>query len=655
MPEQPSVGAHLPKRAFLRLGWVAFAALFATALPAQSIQPIAPQQCVWHAGDNPAWAAPNLDESGWQSFAQLKLPLAQTHIWLRCHADLTALRGMAHPAIQVSIYSAYQLYLNGAMIGQEGNLSTGSFSVDAVRSYPAPAGTLPSEPAVVALRISKLQSLTNFGPMRNSLNGTPGIRAGDAALLGSIRADQIVAGASRRAEPALCFGIIGVLAIPLLGVFLFDRTRRALLFLGLTCLILATLRVNEFLDACLIPYPMTVSLLIVVLGNIALTFTHYPFFYALAGRRIPLSVRVLLVVIALAYVPIGFAAIWGVGEPAWLPGLTTMVVRPSDLALNVILSVLPFVVFWPYRSIAPRMRPLAVLCMVWSVVDFVWYLVEATGLPIPGVPNYFLHWDVAMLDARGIVTACVLAALMGLLFREQRQAAQERALLAGEMQAASEIQRMLAPAAIDTAPGLRIDVAFHPMREVGGDFYFCRVLPDGRQRLVLGDVSGKGAAAAMTATLLLGAAAARDSDAPASLLHHLNRVLRENHLSGFATCLCADIASNGTVMTANAGHLPPYRNGEELPIDSGLPLGVAAQAEYSETTFQLAPSDIVTFLSDGVVEARNAQGELFGFDRTRAVSAHPADQIARAAELFGQEDDITVLTLTFAPAGVLHA
>ncbi|MGA2754712.1 MAG: PP2C family protein-serine/threonine phosphatase [Terracidiphilus sp.] len=184
--------------------------------------------------------------------------------------------------------------------------------------------------------------------------------------------------------------------------------------------------------------------------------------------------------------------------------------------------------------------------------------------------------------------------------------------------------------------------------ESGG--FTLAVLPDGRQRVLLGDVSGKGAAAAMAATLLLGAATARDSDSPAGLLSHLNRVLRENNLSGFATCLCADVAPDGAVTVANAGHLPPYREGREIVLDSGLPLGVASDVEYAEITLRLDPGATLTLISDGVVEARNKSGELFGFDRTLQISSQSAESIAHAALNFGQEDDITVLTLKLVSA-----
>jgi serine phosphatase RsbU (regulator of sigma subunit) len=103
------------------------------------------------------------------------------------------------------------------------------------------------------------------------------------------------------------------------------------------------------------------------------------------------------------------------------------------------------------------------------------------------------------------------------------------------------------------------------------------------------------------------------------------------------------------LLISNAGQLPPYRNGQEVEIPVGLPLGVDASAEYTELSLQLAPGDKLTFLSDGVVEARNAVGELFGFERTRQLSSRAAQQIADAAVQFGQQDDITVLTLSLAP------
>jgi serine phosphatase RsbU (regulator of sigma subunit) len=168
-------------------------------------------------------------------------------------------------------------------------------------------------------------------------------------------------------------------------------------------------------------------------------------------------------------------------------------------------------------------------------------------------------------------------------------------------------------------------------------------------------VSGKGAAAAMAAAVLIGASELHDRDSACELLHHLNGVLRRVRIGGFATCLCADVGADGNISIANAGHLPPYCRGNEIQIDSGLPLGISADTIYAETALKLEADETLTFLSDGVVEARNGAGELFGFERAARISAEPAEKVAQTAREFGQEDDITVLTLTFSPVGVAHA
>jgi serine phosphatase RsbU (regulator of sigma subunit) len=122
--------------------------------------------------------------------------------------------------------------------------------------------------------------------------------------------------------------------------------------------------------------------------------------------------------------------------------------------------------------------------------------------------------------------------------------------------------------------GYEIDAAYFPAEEVGGDFY--QVLETRGAKLVLvGDVSGKGLKAAMTGTLAMGAlrALAGEGLGPGAVLTRLNRQLTETGQEGFVTCLCARMSAQGEVTVANAGHLPPYQNGEELPLEPGLPLG----------------------------------------------------------------------------------
>jgi hypothetical protein len=398
-------------------------------------------------------------------------------------------------------------------------------------------------------------------------------------------------------------------------------------------------------------------MVVAVLSTISVAVGQLLFFFKLAQRRVPLPFWFLLAAIILFLFPEALDALMVNLQSPLLDAQHRMLLRTLQLASQLGLSSAPFFAFWPIVRIAPRMRPLAGLCIIFGASQVAYFVASLTAMRIPGIPDLFAQWGRPIIEFRAFTTAGVLICLLILLLREHRQVSLDRAVLAGEMQAASEIQRMLAPANLDCAPGIHIDVAFHPMREVGGDFYLCRVLPDGRQRVLLGDVSGKGSAAAMTAALLLGGATARQADSPAELLAHMNLVLTESRVAGFATCLCADFAADGRVTLANAGHLPPYLRGEEISIPSGLPLGLNSQSSdaFQQIEFTLSPNDTLTLISDGVVEARNPTGELFGFERTRAISNFSASHIANAAESHGQEDDITVLTLTFVPVGVVHA
>ena len=132
---------------------------------------------------------------------------------------------------------------------------------------------------------------------------------------------------------------------------------------------------------------------------------------------------------------------------------------------------------------------------------------------------------------------------------------------------------------------------------------------------------------------------------PAQLLQLLNEALPGETHGGFVTACCLRIEPSGAVTIANAGHLSPYYRGQELAVDAGLPLGIATGVTYGETFLQLEMSESIMVLSDGVVEAENTLRELFGFDRTREISGKSAQEIAATAKAWGQNDDITVVTV----------
>lgn len=250
-----------------------------------------------------------------------------------------------------------------------------------------------------------------------------------------------------------------------------------------------------------------------------------------------------------------------------------------------------------------------------------------------------------------------LASLIAVILYRFVMISQEEQRSAAEISAARSVQALLIPTQLPSNRNFMLESAYLPVNGVGGDFFQVLPLKDDSLLIVVGDVSGKGLQAAMNSSTLVGALRNELSHDPATVLKHLNHVLIGAVASPgtamkeldcapcFATCLCARIYPDGTATISNAGHLSPYRDGREVAVAPSLPLGVIAEAEYEQTTFQLNRGDRLVFLSDGVVEAQNDAGELFGFERTQQVSNESARYIAQTAKHFGQTDDITVLSV----------
>jgi stage II sporulation SpoE-like protein len=640
---------------FLLVAAPALAAL--APLAAQSVVTVSPSQCVWRAGDDPSWAAPNLDESAWQPYSTWKIETGPTHVWVRCHANVGSLANVANPAIQVTLYDAYELYLNGALAGKTGNMDHGDFDMNGIRSFPVDARALGSGPVTIALRQRHRSPLSNNGSINGLISSPLELRIGDRQFLDGLRASAVLARSVRYLGSASCYCVIAVLAVLLLVLYFYDRSRLEFLLLSIACLSLAALRVNEFATAADLAYPFAGCLLVVFVGNVLLTFAQYLAFFRLAMRRPPVIFWILVVLTSLTYLSNLIDMVFGANRPYWLTPLNAVVVRPASLLFHSALSFSPVVAFWPLARVPRRMRPLVALCLAWALADLVWFAVQATALPIPGVPNVFAYWGVPLLEIRAFTTAGVLAAILGLLFRDQRQVTEERALFAGEVNAARNVQQYLIPEHLPSTPGFAIASEYRPSREVGGDFF--QVLPeadDGSLLIVIGDVAGKGIKAGMLATLIVGAvrtAASFTSD-PVRILALLNERL---YGRGLVTCLALRIEPDGSATLVNAGHLPPYLNGKELSVEGALPLGAVPAMQFSVSRFMLAAGDSLLLMTDGIVEAQNADGELFGFERIGELLRAGADgaTLATAAQNYGQEDDITVLTLTLAPVAVAHA
>jgi sigma-B regulation protein RsbU (phosphoserine phosphatase) len=236
-------------------------------------------------------------------------------------------------------------------------------------------------------------------------------------------------------------------------------------------------------------------------------------------------------------------------------------------------------------------------------------------------------------------------AMMILLLRRLAADRQEKQRLAAELEAARVVQQLLLSQASVDSGVYEVETVYSPAQHVGGDFFWVRTDADGALLVMVGDVSGKGMKAAMLVTLIMGVLRQRAERQPEELLALVNRAVAGEMHGGFVTACCMRADPDGTVTIANAGHLLPYRQGREIDIPSGLPLGVAEEVNYASSPMSLEPGEQLTFISDGVVEAASGSGELLGFDRTRSLSVRPAQEIAEAAKAWGQNDDITVVTV----------
>jgi serine phosphatase RsbU (regulator of sigma subunit) len=261
-----------------------------------------------------------------------------------------------------------------------------------------------------------------------------------------------------------------------------------------------------------------------------------------------------------------------------------------------------------------------------------------------------IHFGATRISPLAFTMLISALVITSMLARRTWKTWREGAVLRVELEAAREIQQALVTAVPET-PGFVVRAVYAPAAQVGGDFYRVAPAAAGGLVLVVGDVSGKGLRAAMTVSAIMGALRTIQTESPAAILMELNRSLAGQLPGGFVTCCVARIGADGAGTIANAGHLAPYLDGRELNVGNGLPLGIAADIEYSDVDFSVMPGQRLTFLSDGVIEARNSAGELFGFERTAAIANFAAEDLAKAAQAFGQEDDITVLTLSFAPVG----
>jgi serine phosphatase RsbU (regulator of sigma subunit)/predicted ester cyclase len=242
----------------------------------------------------------------------------------------------------------------------------------------------------------------------------------------------------------------------------------------------------------------------------------------------------------------------------------------------------------------------------------------------------------------------------------------ERERVEQELQVARNIQQASLPKEVPQLEGWQIFPLYQPAREVGGDFYDFFELDDERLGIVVGDATGKGVPAALvmasTRSMLRAVAQAMGTSSPGEVLGRVNDPLATDVPPNmFVTCFYAILdPKKASLSYANAGHDLPYvrssgGDAEELRA-RGMPLGLMPGMHYEEKEVVLHKGESVLFYSDGLVEAHNPKGEMFGFPRLRALVAEHGekhslgdalleDLYAFVGEGWEQEDDITLLTL----------
>jgi hypothetical protein len=551
-----------------------------------------------HVGDDPRFAQSAFDDAAWPIVPRLY----HASPGIRWHR----LRIEGSPgATQLFIGAftfAYEVWIDGQPAGRFGSFDSAGWRVARPMIVPLPRGA----------RTIAVRSFMAYG-------ASPAAEA----YLGSetqMEVMRLTADLTRRRDLAPMYFLCTSLLVG--GLFflltpLWRGSGAPYLWCGLYLLFAAANRVVlYFPDLAGVNSQYAALALLIAIATVQTTVFWSRFCLTLFGGRLGW----------LSWIIIGFT--WVSATGAVLDNLNPVFMGPAFILNNAVELVTFLDNLRSNRwRVGPDMRVLAAVTLVFMATSLAFGLVAGLGL--------------TELSSLGAVVVLRFPALlfmfaMGILL-SQRSARLEReqGRLQQELAAAGEMQALLWPPDV---PG--IEAAYLPAAEVGGDFYQVLERDDGSRVVLVGDVSGKGLRAAMLVSVAIGILRREPSSSPAAILRALNAGLTGHAGGGFVTCCCLRLGEQ--VTAATAGHPAPYTDGREAAIPCGLPLGIVADADYEEAVLT---GSVMTLVSDGVLEAANAAGELFGFERTREISTKSAAEIAEAARAWGQNDDITVVTV----------
>ena len=597
----------------------------------------------FHTGDDPSWARPDFDDSSWpllqtgKSWSDQGYPDYYGFAWYRIRVQLP--ESSAPLGIELgTIYTSAEVYVDGELTGMVGQIQPRPRWNYAVGTNVVRLTAIRSSSTVIAVRFWEYRDIAHHRP--GGFLEQP--RIGPLSVLEEANFSRLARWLASHSVGLAVDSLAVVLGLFSLGLFVL-RTRSTEYAWGSAWL----------LSYAAVGFTYVIG---IVLGG-------------LVGLWQPLG-NLLLMSSFMCYL----VFIWRfLGEPEdfllrtgivladlGLLARTFQILRSSsqlNLFLFVLVLLITVIIFQrlirsalagSYEALL-LLVPFVLMTGTTAASEVAWVLFTRRTMAAPELILYrFGFFSIHYSNVSDILGLMALGAALVLRFT---RLAEHDERLSAELEAAHRVQAQLVHLRIRGTSHFAFDAAYRSAGEVGGDFYQIFPRPDGSVILVIGDVCGKGLGAAMRGTMVVGAlrSLAEEDLAPAQILVRLNAQFVAASDEGFVTCLCARLTSDGVLTVASAGHLPPYLNGSEVPVENGLPLGILPDSRYFEMVLALSSGDRLTFLSDGVVEAQSESGELFGFDRTRAISTRSAEEIALIAQQFGQQDDITVLRVAFVP------
>jgi hypothetical protein len=604
---------------------------------------------VTQEGDDPAYARPDFDDSKWLAVdgkTRLReyFPRSQSPIvWRRIRVKVDP--GQVDLALQAyDISRAFEVYVNGQKLIASGQVEPYvAYTRDARLIARIPEERLRSGMLVIAIRVrATLTAWTSAAP---GFRGST-LMLGDESALEDKNSLSMI---GENAVPVLTNLIAPGVGLMALALFLSQRQRKEYLWIF----------VLGILHAAILPL-----LVISIVRNIPANL-----FIAYEILRFGTNLAMILMVRAFLSERFGWLLLLGISVGCFITYVFEVAYLYGALPyFYAVFEVIPFAMVFAFilpmllfRQLRRGDREAGIL-----LIPFFFYSLGVYGFigarvlqQIPPLRSAALQaerlvfgFPLGMLDVGlgdlGILIFYFSLAII-IVLRSARTSRQQ-AVLEGEMAAAQEVQKFILPEQTEAVSGFAVESEYRPAREVGGDFF--QIVPhqsDGSLLIVVGDVTGKGLKAGMLVALLVGTirTAVELSLEPEFVLRALN-----NRLLGRgddrATCLALRIETNGQATLTNAGHLPPYLNGEPMAMEGALPLGMIEGAEFSVMRFQLKEGDKLVLMSDGIVEATDTKGNLFGFERVHGLlrTARTAAEVASAAQSFGQEDDISVISVT---------